>query len=82
MKTQPYFQTTVNRGTAEARDKRVTELVASGFEVVRYYENTVESRESRTGLVNNRTVIKHQYDGGSSRSTYGAVLRRENRERV
>lgn len=74
--SEEYFQTTVNRGTPEARDQRVAELIASGFEVVRYYENAVESRGSRTGLINGRTTIKHAYDGGSSRATYGAVLRK------
>ena len=78
MTTKPYFQTTVNRGSAEARDKRVAELVSGGYEVVRYYENTVESRSSRTGLISGRKLIKHEYDSGSARSTYGAVLRKPN----
>lgn len=73
-----YFETTVNRGSIEEREKRVTELVSSGFEVVRYYENIAESASNRTGLINGRKLIKHEYDGGSTRATYGAVLRRAN----
>ena len=79
MTNSKYFETKVNRGTPEARDKRIEELVADGFEVVRYYENISESRESRTGLISNRKVIEHKYDGGTSRATYGAVLRKPSR---
>lgn len=73
-----YFYTKVNRPSIEERDERITELVSERFEVVRYYENVAEVRDSQTGLINNRKVIKRSYDGGSSRANYGAVLRRPN----
>lgn len=76
MKTQPYFQTTINAGTAEERERRIAELTIRGFEVTRLFENTVEARSNRTGLINGRKMIKHKYDGGSARSTYGAVMRK------
>lgn len=73
-----YFQTTVSRGSIEERDERIAELITDGFQVVRYFENTVEGRGNQTGLINGRQLIKHSYDGGSTRATYGAVLRRPN----
>ncbi len=78
MKTQPYFQTTITSGSIEERDRRIAELTIREFEVVRLFENIVESASSRTGLINGRQLINHSYDGGSTRATYGAVLRRAN----
>lgn len=76
MKTQPYFQTTITSGSIEERDRRIADLTGRGFEVARYFENVVEAASSRTGLINGRQLIKHSYDGGSTRAMYGAVLRR------
>ena len=73
-----YFHTKVNRPSIEEREERIAELVADGFEVVRYYENVEEKSSSRTGLINNRKVIERAYDGGTERANYGAVLRRPN----
>ena len=78
MKTQPYFQTTITSGSIEERDRRIAELIGIGFEVARYCEKVVEGASSRTGLINGRQLINHSYDGGSTRATYGAVLRRAN----
>ncbi len=78
MKTQPYFQTIITSGSIEERDRRIAELTIREFEVVRFFENIVESASSRTGLINGRQLIKHSYDGGSNRATYGAILRRAN----
>jgi hypothetical protein len=81
MKTQPYFQTTITSRSIEERDRRIAELAIREFEVVRLFVNVVECASSRTGLINGRQRITHSYDGGSTRATYGAVLRRaEDRE--
>ena len=78
MKTLPYFQTTIASGSIEERDRRIAELTIREFEVIRLFERIVESGSSRTGLISGRQLIKHSYDGGSTRATYGAVLRRTN----
>ena len=78
MNRQLYFQTTITSGSNEERERRIAELTIREFEVVRLFEKIVGSASSRTGLINGRQLIKHSYDGGSTRVTYGAVLRRAN----
>lgn len=78
MKTQPYFQTIVKAGSIKERDERIADLTCRGFEVARYFEKVDETRHKQSGLTPGRYPTKKQYDGGFSRSTYGAVLRKPN----
>ncbi len=78
MKTQPYFQTTINAKSEQERQNSITELISRGFEVVMMKEFEREGNTWQDTGYRNRDGAKYRYAGHTSRTIYSAVMRRAN----
>lgn len=76
MKTQPYFQTTINAKSEQERQNSITELISRGFEVFMLKETEKEGNSWSDGGYRDRDGAKYRYAGSTSRTVYSAVMRK------